>query len=185
LLLSVTAAGLGAEDWGQPQLPHTVVAAARVIPATATTSTTATVEAEKDRSRPHPHAPQCESAAADPAQPTLRGCTIERRRWGSLGVAEFENRFVKEGKPLLLTDAHAAFVSQPESWATKGGFLRAFGDVQVHVGTSVELAQFGGRGRTQRRLPLSAVVAQFGKQADEDFLLAAAAVRRDIHEPRP
>ena len=100
-----------------------------------------------------------------PAGATGRKCTIERLPWGTLSFADFAAKHVRAGEPVIFTGATEAFVTEPDRWSTRQGFVEAFGDVRAKVGTGAELAQFGGK--AEKSLKLRDVVAQMGAEENE------------------
>ena len=109
----------------------------------------------------------CEGTAALRLQ-AGRPCAVDRVPWGSLSTAEFAERYVSTGRPLILTDASAGFIRRPADWDTKRGFVAAFGGLDVNVGTGAELAQFGGKNLFENpTLTLAEVIAGF-EQAEGD-----------------
>ena len=117
-----------------------------------------------------------------------RACPIERLEWGTLTPAEFAERFVAAGRPVIFTDAMSSYATRPQDWLTKDGFVAAFGEIEAKAGTGAELAQYGGRS-DRPPMKLRDIVGQFGSQTDPDNELfvfdmqVSAQLKRSFEEP--
>jgi hypothetical protein len=117
-----------------------------------------------------------------------RACPIERLEWGTLTPAEFAERFVAAGRPVIFTDAMSSYATRPQDWLTKDGFVAAFGEIEAKAGTGAELAQYGGRS-DRPPMKLRDIVDQFGSQTDPDNELfvfdmqVSAQLKRSFEEP--
>lgn len=122
-----------------------------------------------------------------PGSAARQRCPIERVAWGSITADEFERGYVHARKPVLFTGAAKAVCSKPRHW-TRRGLLGRHGATTAAADTGCELAQHGGR--SDRKLALSELVAQFGSEenADNEFFVLdpklATHFSRSFAEPR-